>query len=253
MYIMVLTTVSLAHPLKVDLSYSFHYVTYTEASCNINQNLFFLLDGTEANSEFCQMAIVIHMLVAAFNPTSSASGTKLSTVLFHKSNTPPSVVFDLKDSCSDIQDSLKKLQQDYQHCGPLLNIPKENYVTNYPSICGGFSRAVDGLEKIRDLIPPKEPGRANALVIMTDGVLNDGDNEREAVLNQLTTKGVSSILVSAVLSSGAIPTTQANLIKYTVDDNEDDVIIRKKVEDVGIDIVSRMKDTGVICKELGKI
>ena len=192
------------------------------------------------------------MLVAAFNPTSSTSGTKLSTVLFHKSNTPPSVVFRLKDSCSDIQDSLKKLQQDYQHCGRLLNIPEENYVTNYQSICGGFSLAVDGLKKIRDLIPPKVPGRANALVIMTDGVLKDGDNERKAVLDQLTTKNVSSILVSAVNSSGAIPTTPANLIKYTVDSNKDDVIIHDKVIDVGIDIVRRMNATKIICKELGK-
>ena len=247
---MVLTTTSSAHPLKVDLSYSFHYVPYTEA-CNINQNLFFLFDGSSANTQFCPMAIVIHMLVAAFNPMSSTSGTKLSTVLFHKSDTPPSVVFDLKDSCSVIQGSLKKLQQDYQHC--YVKFPGEgNYVNNYPSICGGFSLAVDGLEKIHDLIPANQPGRANVLVIMTDGVLNDDDNERKTVLDQLKTKGVSSILVSAVSSSDAIPATQASLIKYTISDNKDDVIIRDEVIDVGIDIVQRMNATQVICKELGK-
>ena len=247
---MVLTTTSLAHSLKVDLSYCFHYVTYTEASCNINQNLFFLLDGSEGNTEFCTMAIVIHMLVAAFNPTSGTSGTKLSTVLFHKSNTPPSVVFGLEHSCSDIQGRFEKLQQDYQHCN--LQFPGEApYVNNYTSICGKFTRAVDGLEKISDLIPPNQPGRANALVIMTDGVIDDGDNERKAVLDQLKTKGVSSILVSAVSSSEAIPATEANLIKYTVSNSKNDVIIRDQVIDVGIDIVGRMEDTGVICKELG--
>ena len=247
---MVLTTVSLAHPLKVDLSYSFHYVTYTEASCNINQNLFFLLDGTEANGEFCIMAIVLHMLVAAFNPTSTPSGTKLSTVLFHKSETvPPSVVFGLEHSCSDIQDSLKKLQQDFQHCGL-----RDEYVNNYPSICGTLSLAVDGLKKIRDLIPANQPGlrRANALVIMTDGVLDDSDKERIAILDELETKGVSSILASAVRSANAKPPTVENLKKYTINNNEDDVIIRDKVIDVGIDIVRRMNATGVICKELGK-
>ena len=223
----------------------------TESSCNINQNLFFLLDGTEGNSEFCTMAIVIHMLVAAFNPTSSTSGTKLSTVLFHKFATPPSVVFGLEHSCCVIQDRLKKLQRDYLHCN--LQFPDEGpYVNNYPSICGTFTRAVDGLKKISDLIPANQPGRANALVIMIDGVIYDGDNERKAVLDQLVTKGVSSILVSAVSSSNAIPVTRANLIKYTVSNNEDDVIIRDQVIDVGIDMVRRMNDKRIICKELGK-
>ena len=248
---MVLTTTSLVHaPLKVDLSYSFHYVTYTEASCNINQNLFFLLDGSEGNTVFCPMAIVIHMLVAAFNPTSSPPGTKLSTVLFHNSAEPPSVVFGLEDDCTVIQDRLKELQQDYQHCG-LLNIPSEGYTFNYPSICGKFTRAVDGLKKIRDLIPANQPGRANALVIMTDGVIDDNPDERKAVLNQLKSKDVS-ILVSAVESSDAIPATRDNLMEYTVSNNKDDVIIREQVIDVGIDIVRRMNDTRIICKELGK-
>ena len=244
---MVLTTTSLAHPLKVDLSYSFHYVTYTEKSCNIDQNLFFLLDSSEGNTVFCPMAIVIHMLVAAFNPTSSTSGTKLSTVLFHKSNTPPSEVFGLKDSCSDIQDSLKKLQQDYQHCG------EKGYVHYYQSICGKFSRAVGGLKMIHDLIPANQPRRANALVIMTDGVLNDNPNEQKATLDDLKKKGVSPILIFAVDSSDAIPVTQAKLMKYTISNNKDDVIINThdKIIDVGIAIVHRMEDTQVICKELG--
>ena len=193
------------------------------------------------------MAIVIHMLVAAFNPTSSPSGTKLSTVLFHKYQTPPSVVFGLEHSCSVIQDRLKKLQQDFQHCGLT-----DGYVNNYPSICGTFSLAVDGLKNISDLIPANQTGRANALVIMTDGVLNDGDKERIAILDKLKTKGVSSILASAVRFANAKPPTLENLIKYTVSNNEDDVIIRDKVIEVGIDIVRRMNATGVICKELGK-
>ena len=185
------------------------------------------------------------MLAAVFNPKGSTSGTRLSTVLFSNGNIAPSVVFSLQDSCSAIQDHLKDLQQDFQHC-----TGRNNYDYKFDSICATSTRAVKGLETIRDLISDTQ--KANALVIITDGQI-DPEEDPTTVLEDLRKKGVQTILAAVLEGSGAKPIdTIKNLKRYTINNNETDIIRHKDVTSLGIHIVEKMKQKRIICEDLGK-
>ena len=220
----------------------------TEPSCSIDQNIYFLLDGTKGNNEFCSMAIIIQMLVAAFNPTASLSGTRVSTVLFpNGQHLNASVVFGTQDTCDTIVNSkIKDLQQEFQKC----RTPGTNYVPLYPSFCGGDTSAVDGLKTIYELTP-SPPTTNSAVVILTDGQIIDDATERNNILNKFGERGVTSILAAAVKGTGSLSATVDNLRLYTLQNREEDAILRDNVIDVGVGIVARMNEIGLICPEHG--
>ena len=216
--------------------------------CSVDQNIYFLLDGTKGNNEFCTMVIIIQILVAAFNPTASLSGTRVSTVLFpNGEHLNASVVFGTQDTCVSIVNSkLRELQQEFQKC----QTPGINYDPPFPSFCGEGTSAVDGLKTIYELIP-SPPTTNSAVVILTDGRIIDDDTERSNILAKLAERGVQSILAAAVKGSGSLSATVDNLRLYTLQNREEDAILHDNVIDVGVGIVERMNETGLICLEHG--
>ena len=230
--------------------YTYSFVLYTvPPSCSIDQNIYFLLDGTKGNNEFCSMAIIIQLLVAAFNPTASLSGTRVSTVLFPNGQSlNASVVFGTRDTCDSIvNNKIKVLQQEFQKC----RSSSRNYNPLFPSFCGDGTSAVDGLKTIHDLIP-SPPTTKSAVVILTDGQIIDDATERSNILAKLGERGVQSVLAAAVKGAGSLSATVDNLRLYTLQNREADAILRDTVIDVGVGIVARMNKTGIICPDHGK-
>ena len=219
----------------------------TESECSINQNIYFLLDGTRQNYAFCTMGITIHMLVAAFNPGSSSSGTRLSTVLFPR-NGISNVVFNTDKTCDEIKGTLKSLQTQMQTCQDNQQTDKSSIT--YTSLCGSNTVAVAGLDKIRSLIP--NPATTDsAVVILTDGKIDDPADTREKALNDLADSGlrVQSIIAGGVRNSGA---TDANLKLYNRKDTVNDrVVLADDAIGLGLELVGEMKDVGLICPKLG--
>ena len=223
------------------------YYMHTESECSINQNIYFLLDGTRQNYAFCTMGIVIHMLVAAFNPSSSSSGTKTSTMLFPR-NGEANVVFNTGNSCDQIEGTLKTLQTQMQTCQDNQQIDKSSIT--YTSLCGSNTVAVAGLDKIRSLIP-KPATTDSAVVILTDGKIDDPADTREKALNDLADSGlrVQSIIAGGIRNSGA---TDANLKLYNREDKVNDrVVLADDAIGLDLELVREMKDVGLICPKLG--
>ena len=195
------------------------------------------------------MAIVVQMLTAAFNPTGRSSGTRVSTVLFPNGDIDASVVFGISDNCNDIvNNKIRSLQQDFQKC----RSGGYSYVPFYPSFCGESTSAVSGLDVIYNLIP-NPPKTKSAVVILTDGIIIDDPTERDTALNRLTNRDVQAILAAGVKSSGKLGASVDNLKLYTINNNEADAILRENVIDVGIGIIGRMAERGIICPNHGNI
>ena len=194
------------------------------------------------------MVIVIQMLVAAFNPTASLSGTRISTVLFpNGQHLNASVVFGTQDTCDTIVNSkLRVLLQEFQKC----RTPGTNYNPLFPSFCGEGTSAVDGLKTIYELIP-SPPTTNSAVVILTDGMIRDDPTERSNILAKLKERGVYPILAAGIEGAGSLSATDENLKFYTFQNRNKDAILRDNVIDVGVDIVARMNETGIICPDHG--
>ena len=193
------------------------------------------------------MGITIQMLVAAFNPNLSSSGTRISTVLFPR-NDDANVVFDTGNSCDQIKDTLKALQTQMQTCQD--GEQKDKSSITYTSLCGSNTVAVAGLNKIHSLIP--NPATTDsAVVILTDGKIDDPADTRVKALNDLADSGlrVQSIIAGGIRNSGA---TDANLKLYNRKDTVNDrVVLADDAISLGLDLVGEMKDVGLICPDLG--
>ena len=193
------------------------------------------------------MGITIQMLVAALNPGLSSSGTRISTVLFPR-NGEANVVFDTGNSCDQIEGTLKTLQTQMQTCQDNQQVDKS--VITYTSLCGSNAVAVAGLDKIHSLIP-KPATTDSAVVILTDGMIDDPEAERVEALRLLGDSGlrVQSVIAGGIRNSGA---TDANLRLYTRQDTDTDrVVLANDAISLGLDLVGEMEDVGLICPGLG--
>ena len=193
------------------------------------------------------MGITIQMLVAAFNPGLSSSGTRISTVLFPR-NGETNVVFDTSNSCDQIKGTLKTLQTQMQTCQDSQQ--KDKSTITYTSLCGSNTVAVAGLDKIRSLIP-KPATTDSAVVVLTDGKIDDQEAERVEALRLLGNSSlrVRSIIAAGIRDSGA---TDANLRLYTRKDTDTDrVVLADDAISLGLDLVGEMEDVGLICPDLG--
>ena len=127
--------------------------------------------------------------------------------------------------------------------------PDKSSIT-YTSLCGTDTTAVAGLDKIHSLIP--QPAITDsAVVILTDGVIDDPPNERIRALNNLLDSNVrvQSIIAGGIIDSGA---TEANLRLYNRNNFANDgVVLAEDAVSLGIGIVRKMKEVGLICSEQG--
>lgn len=207
--------------------------------CDKEQDLHFLIDATASNNFFCQMVVVIQMLVAAFNPSSS-SGTKISAVLFgdgHRAG--PSNVFTSNMDCYQVvNERLVSLITEFGEC---LDNRRSYTSLEFPSLCGQLTSAVSGLNVTANQIEANK-GRNNALVMLTDGTIYDDANERNAVLERLE----STTIIVGGIGGGINGASRENMKLYS-----DHVTVQRNPVDLGIDIVGLLNATGVLCPDHG--
>ena len=219
----------------------------TEPTCNKQQKLFFYIDATTSNvyEQFCPLMIVVQMLVAAFN-SSSTSGTQITSLLFsdNAKNKTPSYVFDMSTSCSDAVQKLSSLMIDFGAC---LDNNRIYNSTLFPSSCGEGTSAVKGLQKIHHLASTSTS--EGAIVMLTDGIITDNASERSKVLSDLKLAGISTLIVARI-SHGTSKADEADLRLYTSSDN---ILDGDKPVQLGIDIVNKMQERGIICKDHGNL
>ena len=196
--------------------------------------------------------VVMQMLVAAFNP-SSTSGTKVASVLFSDNvkDKPPSHIFDMDTPCFDAVQgsgrSLSSLMIDFGRC---LDNDRKYDSTLFPPSCGEGTSAVKGLQKIHHLASTSTRSSAKgAIVMLTDGIINDNASERRTVLEDLKLAGISTLIVARI-SHSTSKADESNLGLYTRSDN---ILVGDEPVQLGIDIVNKMQEKGIVCQDHGNL
>jgi high-affinity K+ transport system ATPase subunit B len=80
--------------------------------------------------------------------------------------------------------------------------------------------------------------------MLTDGVIMDNDSSLATVLANLKSTGVRTLI-----AAGINVATRKNLQNYTSNDN---IVIEDNPVDLGIAIVRKLQQRGIICQEYGK-
>ena len=184
--------------------------------------------------------IVAQMLAAAFNPTSS-SGTKLYGVLFQPdSKTDVEKVFDLSDSCNTVSKQLKTLTKDFSSC-------KNNAFskTTFKSVCASKTIAIKGLQEIEKEAKVSTK-KEKAVLLLTDGTIDDPDNKLSTVKSSLKLAGIETIIAARVGTNQV----NDNLKKYANKDSN--AIVAKEPIELGRKIVERLSAEGILCNDHGK-
>ena len=217
--------------------------------CDKQQKLFFYIDATASNTyeNFCPLMVVLQMLVAAFNP-SATSGTQIGSLLFSDNvkNKAPSPVFDMDTPCfTAVQGpdkSLKSLMIDFGVC--LDNSRSYDSIT-FPSSCGEGTSAVKGLEEIYNIASRTRSSTEGAVLMLTDGIIIDGASERTKALNNLKSAGISTLIAAGIGEADV-----ENLKLYT---SENNILVGNDPIQLGIDIVNKMEERGIVCKDHGNL
>ena len=240
--------------VTVILLYIHCSITCTEPEkCNKQQTLYFYIDATDSNTfeNFCPLIVVMQMLVAAFNPSEN-SGTKIRALLFPdiSRSRGPSPVFDESTTCREaIQGRNRSLLSLLTEFGECLDKNRNYNSTAFPSLCGEGTSAVKGLEEIYRLASSRSSSGSteSAVLMLTDGVIMDNSNDRTTVLQNLNSAGVRTF-IAAGINDGTSVADRENLKSYTSDDN---IVIREKPVELGIAIVRKLVERGILCKDHG--
>ena len=213
--------------------------------CDPPQNLFFYIDATDSNTfeNFCPLIIVLQMVVAAFSPSPS-SGIPIGSLLFsdNAKRREPSPVFEMNTSCLNAiqgkNDSLLALMQEFGIC---LDKHRNYDSSKFPSMCGDGTSAVLGLKRIHALA--KSSSRNYSTVLMlTDGIIKDGKEERKKVLSDLESAGVT------IIEAGYGDADLSTMKLYA---DRDNIMIDNDPVELGKAIVNKLKVKGVLCDKYG--
>ena len=226
-----------------------------EQECNREQNIYFLMDGSRANSDFPSLLLAVQMLVAAFNPVPNQSGTKVSVVLFGDGSTyAPSIMSNIGDGCEAIKSKLIELQLEFQVCDTNGNNYKK--VERFESLCARGSAAASGLNTARRMIA-NGSSINSALVMMTDGQLSELSDPEDRI-NAINALKDGNLNLKTMIAAGITNPNQGsgatygNLVNYTRSGFSDDhVVLGVSAIDVGTRIVDRMAGSGLICADYG--
>ena len=192
--------------------------------------------------------VVLQMLVAAFNP-STTSGTQIGSLLFsdNAKNTPPSLVFNKSTTCiTAVQGPDKSLSSLMIDFGICLNNGRTGYnSTMFPSLCGEGTSAVKGLRAIYDSASTTMSSTESAVLMLTDGIIQDDAAERTKVLSDLKSAGIRTLIAAGINDADV-----ENLKLYTSSDN---ILVGSEPVQLGIDIVNKMEERGIVCKDHGNL
>ena len=218
-------------------------------NCDKQQKLFFYIDVTNSNTfeNFCPLIVVMQMLVAAFNP-SATSGTKISALLFPDNQTlrGPSPVFDMDTLCFyAVQGPGRSLSSLMINFGICLDNGRDYDSTLFPSSCGEGTSAVQGLMEIHRIASGTRNPTEGAILMITDGIIVDNATERTGILTALNSIGISTLIAAGIDEADV-----ANLRLYTSSDN---ILVGTDPVQLGIDIVNKMEERGIICRSYGNL
>ena len=219
-------------------------------TCDKQQRLFLYIDATGSiiYENFCPLMVVMQMLVAASNP-SATSGTKIDALLFpdNAKNKAPSPVFDMGTSCFNAvqgpwpDKSLSSLMIDFGVC---IDKGRSGYdSTVFPSLCGEGTSAVKGLREIYNISSSTMSSTESAVLMLTDGIIQDDAAERTKVLSDLKSAGINTLI-----AAGFNEADMENLKLYTSSDN---ILVGNDPVQLGIDIVNKLQERGIVCKYHG--
>ena len=184
------------------------------------------------------------MLVAAFDP-SATSGTKISALLFSDNVrvTGPSPVFSTGTPCFDaVQgqgNSLLSLMLDFGKC---LDSGHNYDSVVFPSLCGESTSAVPGLREIYNIASTARNSTA-AVLMLTNGIIQDSATERTRVLSDLRSAGINTLIAAGIGDADV-----ENLKLYTSADN---ILIGSDPVELGIAIVNQMASRSILCQDHG--
>ena len=203
--------------------------------CSREQSIYFLIDATgsyELNN-FCRTVTLIQLLVAAFNP--SASGlTKTYGYLFPDGDD----IWSSNDGCtSTVEGKLTSLMEERRD--------KCSTSTVFPDICGDSTLAVPGLNVIKNVA--NTTTTPQAVLIFTDGNIQDINSQVETAVSNLANSGVSTII-----AAGLGQVDQNNLERFVLPAGMSaNAVVNSNIKDLGVSIVARLNATGILCKDHG--
>ena len=234
---------------QVFIIMSMYIMILEPENCDKQQKLFFYIDVTASNTfeNFCPLIVVMQMLVADFNP-SATSGTQIASLLFSDNlkDRPPSPVFDMDTLCFDavqgLGRSLSSLMIDFGVC---LDNGRDYDSTLFPSSCGLGTSAVKGLWEIHRIASGTRNSTEGAILMITDGIIVDDAAERTGILTALNSIGISTLIAAGIDEADV-----ANLRLYTSSDN---ILVGTDPVQLGIDIVNKMEERGIICRSYGNL
>ena len=187
--------------------------------------------------------VVFQVIAAALNPTGS-SGTKLYGVLFQPDATDSVLVeevFALDSNCSDVvSNHLPMLIKDFASC------KKSIYKARvYKSMCAQNTIAINGLKKI-ETVARESSSKEKAVIILTDGTIEDPHNQLNTVKESLRNAGIETMIAARVGTNKVDP----NLAQYA--NNDSNAIAADTPIGLGHKIVERLSAEGILCEDHGK-
>ena len=206
-------------------------------TCSKEQSIYFLIDATNSYelNNFCQTVTLIQLLVAAFNP--SASGpTKTYGYLFPYGDD----IWSSSDSCtSTVEGKLVSLMQEHRD--------KCSASTVFSNVCGDSTLAVPGLNVIKNVASTTTTPQA--VMIITDGNIQDSDSDVETAVSNLKDNGVSTII-----AAGLGQVDKNILERYVLPTDESaNAVAKDSIKDLGTSIVKRLEASGVLCSDHGNV
>ena len=187
--------------------------------------------------------ISVEILIAALSRTS-----EFDAILFphDPKDKVPTTVFDFNSKCDSIVDEkMSSVIEEFRECNPRADPPSNKY----PSMCGSWTVAGPGLKKIAELA--RSEGKRQAVIILTDGIIQDADEDIASVTTDLQKDRVSTI-IAAGLSPRFAPLPVDTLRKFTLGVNENAIIKDSPIELVEA-IVERLVATEILCENDGMI
>ena len=210
-------------------------------ACEKEQNIYFLVDATASNgfNQFCQILITVDLLVAAFNPTLSGT-TKVFGHLFPNGQ----LIWNPATTCVGIvKERLPLLMNEFgkRNC---------HSSTVFPGICGGQTVAVPGLRVIAGEVGKTDVEQA--VVILTDGNLEDDASTVPPIIQSLEKEGVIASIIAGFQARADQPIDINILKRYTIG-GDANAIVEEDPIDLGIAVVNRLNAEGVLCNQHGKV
>ena len=198
-----------------------------------------MVDATASNrfNQFCQVLITVDLLVAAFNPTSSGT-TKVFGYLFPNGQ----LIWNPATTCVGIvKQRLPLLMNEFgkRSCSSS---------TEFPGICGDQTVAVPGLRVIEGEVGKTDVEQA--VVILTDGNLEDVASTVPPIIQSLEKEGVIASIVAGLEGTSSI---DINVLKRYTIGGDANAIVKETPIDLGITLVNRLNAAGVLCNQHGKV